>query len=128
MRLKKAEIDQLGADVYVVVAMNLYRTHRFKENNLMLTAYPSFKKSFFEQPDLVFGTALADSSGRISAMYGVSRKCFRWGNWVENNPCWFVINRQGNITYKAHPTFNSPTSYVADIDNVLKALKKAARE
>ena len=49
----------------------------------------------------------------------------RWGAWVVNQPTWVVIDRKGTVTYKAHPPFNTPTSYVADIDAVLEALRKA---
>ena len=51
----------------------------------------------------------------------------RWVSWVENHPCWFVIDRKETITYAAQPTFSTTTSYVKDIDLVLEALKKAAR-
>jgi hypothetical protein len=47
---------------------------------------------------------------------------------VENQPCWFVIDRKGTLTYAAQPTFASPTSYVQDVDRMLEALKKAARQ
>jgi hypothetical protein len=46
--------------------------------------------------------------------------------WVENNPCWVVIDRKGVVAYAAHPTFESPTSYIKDVDLLLEALKKAA--
>ena len=124
LRLKKDEIEKLGAETYVVLAMDLYRTKVFKEENLLLS---KFDGPFSKQKSLVFATALSDPAGRASAMYGVSRKCQRWGSWVENHPCWFVIDRKGTLTYAAHPEFSSPTSYVKDIDLMLEALKKAAR-
>jgi hypothetical protein len=124
LRLKKDEVEKLGAEAYVVLAMDLYRTKVFKEENLLLSRGPG---PFAKEKSLVFATALSDPAGHASALYGVSRKCLRWGSWVENHPCWFVIDRKGTLTYAAHPTFSNPTSYVKDIDLVLEALKKAAR-
>ena len=124
LRLKKAEVEKLGAVAYVVLAMDLYRTKVFKEQNLLLSRG---KGPFSKEKSLVFATALSDPAGHASALYGVSRKCLRWGSWVENHPCWFVIDRKGKITYLSQPTFSSPTSYVQDIDLMLVALKKAAR-
>ena len=124
LRLKKDELEKLGVEAYVVVAMDLHRTTVFKEKNILLK---SFKNPFAEQDSLVYSTALSDPAGTASAIYGVSRKCMRWGAWVENHPCWFVIDRKGTLTYAAQPTFSTPTSYVKDIDLVLEALKKAAR-
>src|SRR5215831_13827727 len=124
LRLKKDEVEKLGAEAYVVLAMDLYRTKVFKEENLLLS---TFKGPFQKERSLVFATALSDAAGRASALYGVSRKCLRWGGWVENQPCWFVIDRKGTLTYAAHPEFSSPTSYVKDVDLLLEALKKAAR-
>src|ERR1043166_9719243 len=124
LRLKKSVIQRLGAEAYVVLAMDLYRTKGFKEENLLLS---TFKGPFSKEKSLVFATALSDPAGRASALYGVSRKCLRWGSWVENHPCWFVIDRKGTLTYAAQPTFSTPTSYVKDVDLLLEALKKAAR-
>ena len=123
LRLKKDEVENLGAEAYVVLAMDLFRTRVFKEENLLLSR---FKGPFAKEKSLVFATALSDQAGYASALYGVSRKCVRWGGWVENHPCWFVIDRMGTLTYAAHPTFSTPTSYVQDVDNMLEALKKAA--
>jgi len=124
LRRKKEEVEKLGAEAYVVLAMDLYRTKVFKEENLLLS---TFKGPFSKEKSLVFATALSDPAGRASALYGVSRKCVRWGSWVENHPCWFVIDRKGILTYAAQPTFATPTSYVEDIDHMLEALKKAAQ-
>ena len=124
LRLKRDEIEKLGAEAYVVLAMDLYRTKVFKEENLLLS---KFKGPFAKEKSLVFATALSDPAGYASALYGVSRKCVRGGRWVENHPCWFVIDRKGTLTYAAHPTFSSPTSYVQDVDTMLEELKKAAR-
>ena len=124
LRRKKDEVERMGADVYVVLAMDLYRTKVFKEENLVLS---TFQNPFTKEPSLVFGTTLSDPAGYASALYGVSRKCLRGQAWVENDPCWFVIDRKGTLTYTLEPTFESPTSYEKDVDHVLKALKKAAR-
>jgi hypothetical protein len=124
LRLKKDEIEKLGAEALVVLALDLYRTKVFKEENLLLS---KGKGLFAKEKSLVFATALSDPAGRASAVYGVSRKCLRWGSWVENHPCWFVIDRKGTLTYAAQPTFATPTSYVDDIDRVLEALKKATQ-
>ena len=107
LRLKKKEVQKLGAEAYVVLAMDLYRTKVFKEENRLLS---TFEGPFSEAKSLVFATALSDPAGYASALYGVSRKCLRWGSWVENQPSWFVIDRRGTITYIAHPTFSSPTN------------------
>ena|SRR5215471_2721020 len=125
LRLKKDEIQKLGADVYVVLAMDLYRTRVFKEENLVLS---TFKNPFTEEPSLVFGTALSDPAGYASALYGVSRKCLRGEAWVENDPCWFVIDRKGTLTCAYPPNFSSATFYEKDIDRVLEELRKAANE
>ena len=124
LRLKKDEVEKLGAEAYVVLAMDLYRTAVFKEENLLLSRGEG---PFSKEKSLVFATALSDPAGYASAIYGVSRKCLRWGSWVENHPCWFVIDRKGTLTYAAQPTFSSPTSYVTDVDLMLQALKEAAR-
>lgn len=124
VRLKKDEIEKLGADAYVVLAMDLHRTATFKEKNLLLS---TFQNPFTKEDSLVYATALSDPAGYASALYGVSRRCLRWGTWVENHPAWFVIDRAGTLTYAAHPSFLTPTSYVNDVDLMLEALKKAAR-
>jgi len=118
LRLKKEEAIKLGAAVYLVQSHDLVRTRVFKEENRLLSRV---KSPCSKQKSLVFSTALADPAERAAAIYGVARKCVSWGAWVENHPCWFVIDREGIITYAAHPTFATPTSYVLD------ALKQAAR-
>ena len=123
LRLKKDEIEKLGAEAYVVLAMDLHRTAAFKEKNLMLS---TFAGRFSKEKSLVYATALSDPAGAASAVYGVSRKVMRWSSWVENKPTWVVVDRKGTIAYKAHPSFDTPTSYVTDIDAVLEALRKAA--
>jgi len=125
LRLKKDEIQKLGADVYVVLAMDLYRTRVFKEENLVLS---TFKNPFTEEPSLVFGTALSDPAGYASALYGVSRKCLRVQAWVENDPCWFIIDRKGTLTVAYPPNFSRANFYEKDIDRVLEELRKAAHE
>ena len=124
LRLKKDEVEKLGGEVYVVLAMDLYRTKVFKEENLVLS---TFKNPFTREKNLVFGTALSDPAGYASALYGVSRRCLRGQAWVENSPCWFVIDRKGTLTYASPPNFSGPTFYVKDIEVILEELRKAAR-
>ena len=124
LRLKKDEVEKLGAEVYVVLAMDLYRTRMFKEENLVLS---TFKNPFTNEKSLVFGTALSDPAGYASALYGVSRKCLRGEAWVENDPCWFVIDRKGTLTYAKPPNFSSSTFYEKDIEIILGELRKVAR-
>ncbi len=124
LRLKWNEIRKLGAEAYVVLAMDLYRTRVFKEENLLLS---KGKGTFAKDKSLVAATALSDPAGYASAVYGVSRKCVRWGSWVENQPSWFVIDRQGTLSYAAEPTFSTPTSYVKDVELLLEAVTKAAQ-
>ncbi|MGI8602329.1 MAG: hypothetical protein ACR2OZ_04955 [Verrucomicrobiales bacterium] len=101
LRLKKYEVEKLGAEVYVVLAMDLHRTRVFKEENLLLS---KGEGPFSREKSLVYATALSDPAGYASALYGVARKCLRWGSWVENRPSWFVIDRKGTLTYAAEPT------------------------
>ena len=124
LRLKKHEVEKLGAEVYVVLAMDLHRTRVFKEENLLLS---QGKGPFSKQKSLVYATALSDPAGYASATYGVARKCLRWGAWVENQPHWFVIDRGGKLTLILEPKFDTPTAYEKDVDLVLDALRKAAR-
>jgi peroxiredoxin len=124
LRLKKNGVEKLGAEVYVVLAMDLYRTKVFKEENLVLS---TFKNPFTKEKSLVFGTALSDPAGYAAALYGVSRRCLRGKAWVENNPSWFVIDRKGTLTYAYAPTFSGPTFYEKDVDLILEELEKAAR-
>ena len=124
LRLKKEEVEKLDAAVFVVQSHDHLRTRVFKEENRLLSRGNG---PFAGNKSLVYSTALADPAGRAAAIYGVARKCVRWGGWVENNPCWFVIDRKGILTYAAHPTFASPTSYVGEVDMALEALRKAAQ-
>ena len=124
LRLKKDEVEKLGAEVYVVLAMDLHRTRAFKEENRLLGGGTG---KFGKEKSLVYATALSDPAGYASALYGVARKCLRWGTWVENQPHWFVIDRKGTITFVLEPKFDTPTAYQKDVDLVLEALKKAAR-
>lgn len=124
LRFKKDEVEKLGADVYIVLATSLHRTRVFKEQNLVLS---TFKNPFTKEPSLVFGTALSDPAGSASALYGVSRKCLRVETWVENDPCWFIIDRKGTLACIYPPNFSRATFYEKDIDHVLEELKKAAR-
>lgn len=124
LRLKKDEVEKLGAEVYLVQSHDLVRTKVFKTENRLLSGGNG---PFAKEKSLVFSTALADPAGKAAAIYGVARKCLRWGGWVENNPCWFVIDRRGVLTYADHPTFATPTSYVDEVERMLQALKKAAQ-
>ena len=58
--LKKDEVEKVGAEAYVVLAMDLYRTKLFREENLVLS---TFKNPFTKEKNLVFGTALSDPAG-----------------------------------------------------------------
>ena len=107
LRLKKDEVIKLGAEVFLVQAQDLWRTKVFKEENRIIG---TFNGEPARGKGLVYSTALADPAGHASAIYGVSRKLPRWGQWIENKPCWFVIDRSGIITYAAHPSFATPTS------------------
>jgi hypothetical protein len=125
LRLRKDEVEKLGAKVYVVLAMDLHRTRVFKEENLLLS---KGEGPLSQEKSLVYATALSDSAGYASALSGVARKCLRWGAWVENQPHWFVIDRKGTITFMLEPKFDTPTSYEMDVERVLQALMKAARD
>lgn len=124
LRLKKDEVEKLGAQVYVVLGMDLYRTGVFKEQNLVLS---TFAGPFAKEKSLVFGTALSDPAGYAAAVYGVSRKYLRGDFLFDNRPCWFVIDRKGTLTYAAQPNFATANFYVKEVDLMLEALKKAAR-
>lgn len=124
LRLKQDAVEKLGAQTYVVMALDRRRTRVFKEENWLLGGG---KGPFSKEKSLVYATPLSDPAGRASAIYGVSRRALRWGSWVENSPHWFVIDRKGVITYVLKPSFATPTSYQDDIDNVLKELEKAAK-
>jgi len=124
LRLKKDEVEKLGAEVFVVLAMDLHRTRVFKEENLLLSKGAG---PFAKEKSIVYATALSDPAGYASAIYGVARKCLRWGAWVENQPHWFVIDRGGTLTFKLEPKFDTPTAYEKDVDLVLAELRKAAR-
>ena len=123
LRLRKGEVENLGAEAYVVMALDTYRTRVFKEENWLLRGGSG---PFGKEKSLVFATPLSDPAGRASAIYGVSRRALRWGSWVENSPHWFVIDRKGTITCILKPTFGTPTAYQEDVDKVIQELKKAA--
>ena len=124
LRLKKDEVEKLGAEVFVVLATDLHRTRTFKEENLLLGGGNG---KFGKEKSIVYATALSDPAGYASALYGVARKCLRWGTWVENQPHLFVIDRDGKITLVLEPKFDTPTAYERDVDLVLEELKKAAK-
>src|SRR5262245_44183723 len=91
LRLKKDAVEKLGAQTYVVVALDTHRTRIFKEENWLLGGGNG---PFGKEKSLVYATPLSDPAGRASATYGVSRRALRWGSWVENFPHWFVIARK----------------------------------
>lgn len=124
LRLKKDVVEKLGAETYVVIALDTYRTRVFKEQNWLLGGGNG---PFGKEKSLVYATPLSDPAGRASAVYGVSRRGLHWGSWVENYPHWFVIDRKGIITFKLKPTFATATSYQVDVDHVLNELEKAAK-
>jgi hypothetical protein len=124
LRLKKDAVERLGAQTYVVIALDTYRTRVFKEENWLLGGG---KGPFGKEKSLVYATPLSDPAGRASAIYGVARRALRWGSWAENYPHWFVIDRKGIITYVLKPTFATPTAYQDDVDHVLKELERASR-
>jgi hypothetical protein len=103
--------------------MNLHRTRVFKEENLLLL---KGKGPSSKEKSLVYATALSVPAGYASAVYGVARKCLRWGAWVENQPHWFVIDHRGTFTFNLQPKFDTPTAYEKDMDLVLEALREAA--
>ena len=125
LRLHKEELRELDVAVFVIQAENTFRTKVFKTENRLLSK--SKTSPFSKEKNLVYSTAVADPAGRASAIYGVSRKGVRWYDWVENHPCWFVIDRKGVITYTAHPSFGSPTSYIDEVNELMEALRQAAR-
>ena len=63
LRLKKDEVEKLGAEAYVVLALDLHRTKAFKEENLLLSRGEG---TFSKERSLVFATALSDPAGRAS--------------------------------------------------------------
>ena len=125
MRLRKDEVEKLGAAAYVVLALDLYRTSVFKETNLSESPWINRSSPIAKEKKVqVWATALSDPAGYASALYGVSRKVPVGKTWIENDPRWFVIDRKGTLTYAARPIFGED---VKSIDHVLDALKKAAR-
>src|SRR4030095_15536997 len=100
LRLKRDEVEKLGAEVYVVLAMDLHRRRVFKEENLLLSGGMG---PFFKEKSLAHATALSGPAGHASAVYGLSLKCLRWGAWVENQPRWYVIDRREMITFMLEP-------------------------
>lgn len=124
LRLRKDEVEKLGAEAFVVLALDTHRTRKFKEENWLLGGGNG---PFGKEKSIVFAKPLSDPAGRASAIYGVSRRALRWGSWAENYPHWFVIDRKGVITFILKPTFGTPTAYQDDVDKVIDELKKAAR-
>ena len=124
LRLKKDAVEKLGAEAYLVMALDTHRTRIFKEQNWLLGGGNG---PFGKEKSLVFATPLSDPAGRASAIYGASRRALRWGSWVENSPHWIVIDRRGIITAVLKPTFATPTAYQDDVDKVIEELEKGAK-
>ena len=80
LRQKKAELDRLGAVLYCVLPMDLYRCRTYQKGS----AGPY--------------TTLSDPAGRASAIYGAAKQLIVHSEWV-NSPSVFIINRKGVITY-----------------------------
>jgi hypothetical protein len=79
LRLKKDEVEKLGAEVYVVLAMDLHRTRVFKEENLLLS---KGKGPFSKEKSLVYATALSDPAEYAS-------RCTGWpGSAYGGGPGW----------------------------------------
>ena len=64
LRLKKDVVERLGAQTYVVLALDTYRTRVFKEENWLLGGGNG---PFGKEKSLVFATPLSDPAGRASA-------------------------------------------------------------
>ena len=47
-----------------------------------------------------------------------ARKGLRWAAWVENQPHWFVIDRNGTLTFMLEQMFVTPSGYEWDVDLV----------
>ena len=114
MRLKKAEFDELGAVVYAVLPVDLYRAALFKEKN-----------------EVPF-TVLSDAAGYAAALYGVSRQHLGWDQRSVNIPGLFVIDGKGRIAYAKIGWFDGGeiggiTAGGAVGDLVLEEVKKAAK-
>ena len=77
LRLRKDEIEKIGAETYVVISLDTYRTRVFNEENWLLGGG---KGPFGKEKSIVFATPLSDPAGRASAIYGVSRRALRWGS------------------------------------------------
>src|SRR5215510_14541873 len=90
LRFKKDEVEKLGAEVYVVLAMDLYRTKVFKEENLVLS---TFQNPFTKEPSLVFGAARGFA--KMSARVGLGRK----------RPLLVCHRPQGNADVRLSPEF-----------------------
>lgn len=80
LRQRKGDLDKLGAALYCVLPMDLYRAATFKKGS----AGPY--------------TTLSDPAGRACAVYGVAKQLVVHNEWV-NSPSVFVIDRKGVITY-----------------------------
>ena len=125
LRLKKNEVEKLGADVYVVVAMDFYRTRDFKEENLLLSRrFGSLRKG--EEPGF-YHRALRPGGTRGGALRGRA-EVPALGSLGRESAHWLVIDRKGLVTLALAPKFDTPNAYVNNVDLVLEALRQAAAD
>ena len=105
LRQRKAELDGLGAALYCILPMDLYRAATFKKGS----AGPY--------------TTLSDAAGRACAIYGVAKQLVVHNEWV-NSPAVFVVDRKGVVTYAYAGNFwgDRPSA-----DVILEEVKKAAK-
>jgi hypothetical protein len=123
LRLKKDEVEKLGAAAFVVLPMDLSHAKVFKEENLLLSKGPG---PFSKEISLVYATPLCDPAGTAPRCME-SREMPPLAG-VGGERAIVVRHRQeGILTFAMQPTFATPTSYVEDVDRVLEELKKAAR-
>lgn len=105
LRQRKADLEALGASLYCVLPMDLYRASTFKKGS----AGPYM--------------TLSDPAGRACAIYGAAKQLVVHNEWV-NSPSVFVIDRKGIITYShlGNSWGDRPSA-----DAILEEVKKAAR-
>jgi peroxiredoxin len=106
LRQRKDEIEKLGATLFCVLPMDLYRTRTFQEK----TAGPY--------------TTICDPAGRASAIYGVAKQLVVHDEWV-NSPSVFVIDKKGVIAYAyVGNSWGDRPSAEAIVEEVKKAAKQ----
>ncbi len=103
LRRRKFELDVMGAELYCILPMDLYRCGTFQKK----TAGPY--------------TTISDAAGRACSIYGVhQQRVVVNGEWV-NAPATFIIDRKGVIRYRyvGKTEFDRPSA-----DAVIEAVKK----